>query len=129
MANPKGKEKRSMPFQTLEVNTRGSFQVLDVAIELASTMRQPAEVLRGRDPGLYRQLREATNSIALNIGESRGRNGRDRLHHLRIAAGSAEEVRTALRLAATWGDLRQEAIEPALRLVDRILSRLWRLTH
>jgi four helix bundle protein len=48
---------------------------------------------------------------------------------LRIAAGSAEEVRTALRLAAAWGDLQQEAIEPALRLVDRIIAMLWRLTH
>jgi four helix bundle protein len=127
MANPKRKGESIMRSQTLD---RGeSFQVLDVAIELASTMRQPAEVLRGRDPGLYRQLREATSSIALNIGESRGRNGRDRLHHLRIAAGSAQEVRVALRLAAAWGDLRQEAIEPALRLVDRILAMLWRLTH
>jgi four helix bundle protein len=129
MANPKGKEKRSMRFQALEVNTGGSFQVLDVAIELASTMRQPAEVLRRRDPGLYRQLREATSSIALNIGESRGRSGRDRLHHLRIAAGSAHEVHTALRLASAWGDLRPEAIQPALRLVDRIVAMLWRLTN
>jgi four helix bundle protein len=106
-----------------------AFQVLDVAIELVSTLQQPAEVLRRRDPALYRQLREATSSIGLNIGESRGRSGRDRLHHLRIAAGSAEEVCTALRLAAAWGDLRQEAIEPGLRLLDRIIAMLWRLTH
>ena len=118
-----------MRFQALEVKRVGSFQVLDVAIELVSTIRQPAEALRRRDPGLYRQLREAASSTALNIGESRGRSGRDRLHHFRIAAGSAEEVRTALRLALAWGDLREEAILPALELVDRIVAMLWRLTH
>ena len=46
-----------------------------------------------------------------------------------IAAGSAEEVRTALRLAAAWGDLQPEEIGPALLLVDHIVAMLWRLTH
>jgi four helix bundle protein len=105
------------------------FHVLEVAIELASTLRQPAEALRRRDPALYRQLREATCSIALNISEGAGRSGADRLHHYRIAAGSAQEAHTALRLAAAWGDLRPEALRPALELLERILAMLWRLTH
>jgi four helix bundle protein len=105
------------------------FQVLEVAIDLASTLRKPADAIRRRDPGLYRQLRDATNSIALNIGEAAGRSGADRLHHFRIAAGSAQEARTALRLAAAWGDLQPEAIQPALGLIDRILAMLWQITH
>ena len=105
------------------------FHALEVAIELASSLRQPAEAIRRRDPGLYRQLREASNSIGLNIGEASGRVGADRLHHFRIAAGSAEEVRTALRLAVAWGDLPPEAIQLPLRIVDRIVGLLWGLTH
>ena len=81
------------------------FQVLEFAIELASIVRQPAEAIRRRDPELYRQLRGATSSIGLNIAEGASRCGRDRLHHFRIAAGSAREACTALRLAAAWGDL------------------------
>ena len=102
--------------------------VLDAAIDLASALRQPAEAIRRHDPGLYRQLRDACNSIALNIGEATGRTGRDRLHHFRIALGSAHEVRTALRLAAAWGNVPPSATEAALRIIDRIAAMLWRLT-
>jgi four helix bundle protein len=105
------------------------FQALEVAIELASFVRQPADAIRRRDPSLYRQLRDATSSIALNIGEATGRTGADRLHHFRIAAGSAEEVRTALRLAVAWGDLPLVVIQPALQRLDRIVGLLWGLTH
>ena len=121
-----------MRFLAVEVTKGGSpmrFQVLEFAIELASILRQPADAVRRRDPELYRQLRGAASSIGLNIAEGASRSGRDRLHHFRIAAGSAQETRTALRLAAAWGDLEPEAIQPALRLIDRILAMLWPLTH
>jgi four helix bundle protein len=105
------------------------FQVLEFAIELASILRQPADVIRRRDPELHRQLRGAANSIGLNIAEGASRSGRDRSYHFRIAAGSAREARTALRLAAAWNDLPPEAIEPALGLIDRILAMLWPMTR
>ena len=105
------------------------FLALEVAIELAGIVRRPAEAIRRKGPTLYRHLREATNSIALNIGEGRGRSGADRVHHFRIAAGSAEEVRTALRLAVAWGDLEPKAVQPALDGVDRVVGLLWGLTH
>jgi four helix bundle protein len=65
----------------------------------------------------------------LNVAEGNRRSGKDRLHHFRIAAGSAEEVRTALRVAAAWGDLQEPAMAEPLRLLDRVLGMLWSLSR
>jgi len=74
-----------------------SFQVLEFSLELISSLREPLKVIRCRDPQLYRQIRAAGSSVAMNIAEGNWRSGGDRLHHFRVAAGSAAEVRTALR--------------------------------
>ncbi|MEW6747197.1 MAG: hypothetical protein AB1486_31065, partial [Planctomycetota bacterium] len=47
----------------------------------------------------------------------------------RGAAGSADELRTALRVVLAWGELEQPAIAEPLALLDRVLAMLWRLTH
>jgi hypothetical protein len=47
----------------------------------------------------------------------------------RIAAGSADEARTALEVAVAWGDLGSERVAPALALLDRVLAMLWKLTR
>jgi four helix bundle protein len=67
--------------------------------------------------------------VPLNLAEGRRRVGKDRLHHFRIAAGSAAEVRVALLVARAWGDLEARDVEEALLLLDRLLAMLWRLTH
>ena len=106
-----------------------SFYVLDVSMALVEQLRAPLESLRSRDPDLYRQIRAAASSIALNAAEGNRRIGKDRLHLFRIAAGSAAEVRTALRLAAAWGDLDATSVQAADQCLDRILGMLHRLTH
>jgi hypothetical protein len=53
----------------------------------------------------------------------------DRRHHWRVAAGSANEVYTTLRVAVAWGKLQQSEVDEALRLLDRVLAMTWRLTH
>jgi len=106
-----------------------SFQALDVALELVSSLRQPVGVLATRDPSLADQVRRAASSVALNLGEGRRRVGRDRVQHFRIAAGSAEEARTALRVALAWGHLGSAQVGDALALCDRVLAMLWRLTR
>jgi four helix bundle protein len=103
------------------------FVALEVSVEVIRSLRQPLEVLRSRDPELFRQVRKAASSIPLNLAEGNRRSGKDRVHHFRIAAGSADEVRTALRVAAAWGDLQEPAIAESLRLLDRLLGMLWRL--
>jgi len=46
-----------------------------------------------------------------------------------LPAGSADEVRAALRVAEAFGYLEPAAIEEPLQLVDRVLAMLWRLTR
>ncbi|HEV8325537.1 MAG TPA: hypothetical protein VG389_28270 [Myxococcota bacterium] len=61
--------------------------------------------------------------------EGRRRAGKDRLQSYRIAAGSADEVRAALLVAAAWGWLPEPALAAPLALLDRLLALTWRLTH
>jgi four helix bundle protein len=105
------------------------FEALEVSIEAIRLLRQPLEILRSRDPELFRQVRKAASSVPLNVAEGNRRSGKDRLHHFRIAAGSADELRTALRVAAAWGDLQDLAIAEPLRLLDRVLGMLWSLSR
>ncbi len=104
-----------------------SFKVLSLSIELARIVREPLRLIRREDRDLANQLRRAVNSIALNLSEGRQRDGRDRVH--RIAAGSADESRTALQLALAWEYAPSSALESALARLEDIISILWRLTH
>jgi len=105
------------------------FEALEISIAVIESLRGPLAALRLRDPDLHQQIRRAASSVPLNLAEGSRRAGRDRLHHFRIASGSAEEVRTALRVAAAWGDLSRDQIAPALALLDRSLRLLWGLCH
>ncbi len=87
-------------------------------------------MLERRDPSLAVQLRRAAASVSLNLAEGRRRTGKDRDSHLwRVAAGSANEVVAALRVAEAFGYLTDDAAAPSLALCDRVLAMLWRLTH
>jgi four helix bundle protein len=105
------------------------FEAHELSIAAIHSLRRPLELLRSRDPDLHRQIRKAASSVPLNLSEGNRRSGADRLHHFRIAAGSAEEVRTALRVAAAWGDLQEAAMAEPLELLDRLLAMVWRLGH
>ena len=106
-----------------------AFEVLELSIQLCRALRAPLERLRQHDRDLYDQAKRDANGIALSLSESRRRAGKDRLHLLRIGAGSADEVRTALRCAQAWGYLEDAATAEPLELLDRIQAMLWRLTH
>jgi four helix bundle protein len=105
------------------------FQALRVSLDLVRSLRRPVERLRARDRALSEQIRRAASAIALNLAEGRKRSGADRLHHFRIAAGSAEEVRTGLRVAEAWGDLPAAEVPDTLELLDRLSAMAWRLTR
>ena len=105
------------------------FIALETSLPLIRALRRSLSPLRIRDAKLYDQIRRAATSVALNLAEGAGRSGRDRRRHYRIAAGSAEEVRVALRVAEAWGDLSPQATAEALGRLDQLLAMLWRLTH
>jgi four helix bundle protein len=106
-----------------------TFEAFEISLQLISALRTPIERLQHHDSSLANQLRRAASSVSLNLSEGRRRIGKDRLHLWRIAAGSADEVRAALRVAQAWGFVEQELLGEPLALLDRVLAMLWRMTH
>jgi len=105
------------------------FDALELAIQLIRQLRPLVERLRSRNADAARQIRRAADSVPNNLAEGGKRLGRDRVHHFSVAAGSAEEVRTILRVAVAWGELSEAEVHEALQILDRILAMCWRLTH
>jgi four helix bundle protein len=106
-----------------------AFDAFTVAIEMVTSLRDPLERIRRHDRDLADQIRRAASSVALNVSEGARRDGRDRAHLYRVAAGSAAEVRAALDVAAAWAYVDSAALARARDLLDRELAILWRLTH
>jgi four helix bundle protein len=105
------------------------FEALELALTVITSLRKLLPTIRRSDPRLATQIRDAGSSIALNLGEGNRRQGRDRTHLWRIASGSAEEVRTALRVSLAWGYLGENAVAEALRRLDHLQAILWKLTR
>ena len=118
-----------MPSSSSSCSSPPTFQVLDVAHSLVPLLREPLQRLARRDRSLADQLYRAVSSVPLNIAEGNRRSGRDRQHLWRVAAGSADEVRAALRVAIAWGHVRPADVAPALEACDRVLAMPWRLTE
>lgn len=105
------------------------FEVEEVAIRLIEELRPLVPRIKARDRALADQLMRAANSVALNIGESNYSDPGNRRARLFTAAGSANETRLALRVAASWGHCTVADAEAAQGLIKRVLSMLWKLTH
>ena len=105
------------------------FQALEVALEIVASLRYVVCTIRRHDVKLAQQTVASASSIAANLAEGNRRSGRDRASFFRIAAGSADETRTHLRVAMAWGFLQLSDTETAMQLIDRELAMLWRLTH
>ena len=99
------------------------FDVYDRSLELITQLVAPVEALERRDRKLADELRRAANSIVLNIA------GKDQRYHWTVAAGSAEEARSALQLAAAWRKLDPASTATPLATLDRVAAMLYRLTH
>jgi four helix bundle protein len=73
----------------------------------------------GSDRRQARVGRGARSALA-NLAEGAGRSGRDRIHHWRIAYGSAKEVDIHLRLLIGTGSIECSRAESALQLFDDV---------
>ena len=104
------------------------FDLLDVCLEAIARLREVVPIIDRADRDLGRQIRRAASSIALNIGEARERSHRDRIHLVRVAHGSASEVRVAIRVALAWGILDRETVAPIDAILDRVGAMCWRLS-
>jgi four helix bundle protein len=105
------------------------FIALELSLDVIRALRSALLRLKEADSDLARQLRRALASAALNLGEGRRRRGADRKYHYSVAAGSADESVTCLRVAEAFGYLALAEVEDALAILDRVLAILWRLTQ
>ncbi len=112
-----------------ERQNRNGFDALDKAttaagIAISLVMRVPAPLKPIAD-----QVIRSSSSVPANLAEGAGRTGRDRIHHWRIAYGSAKEVDVHLRLLIGAGAIDSKRAESSLELFDDVRAMTWRLLH
>jgi four helix bundle protein len=105
------------------------FDAFDVALDLVRSLKEPIAKIAAHDPALADQLRRARSSVPLNLREGRRRAGRDRLHHWRVAAGSADEIVGALLVGEALDYVTRDDIAASLGFADRVLAMCWQMTH
>jgi four helix bundle protein len=93
-------------------------------IAISLVLRVPAPL-----KSLADQVIRSASSVPANLSEGHGRSGRDRMHHWRIAYGSAKEVDTHLRLLTEAGAIDKARVSTALQLFDQVRALTWRLLH
>ena len=109
---------QSTRFDALEKATTAAGIAISLVIRVPAPLKPIAD-----------QIIRSASSVPANLAEGAGRSGRDRLHHWRIAYGSAKEVDTHLRLLAGAGALNSRMAERSLSLFDRVRAMTWRLLH
>src|SRR5215468_3402596 len=105
------------------------FVAYEVSLEMVKSVAPVISAVANRDRALADQMRRAASSVPLNVAEGSRRAGRDRKHCYRIAAGSAHELRTSLRVAESWGYVDRGFTQSVDSLLDRELALLWGLTR
>ena len=101
----------------------------DLALEAAGIAISVVVRLPPPLKSLSDQVVRSASSVPANLAEGAGRAGRDRLHHWRIAYGSALEVDSHLRLLLNAGVVDEAKANEALQLFDRVRALTWRLVH
>ena len=105
------------------------FQVEELSIQLIASLVPLMPRIKQRDKDLADQLRRAASSIGLNCAEAAFSDPGNRRARLFTAAGSAGETRHALRQAVAWRLVTSGDAASALKLVERIVAILWRMTR
>ena len=106
-----------------------AFQVEELSLELLAALAPLMPHIKQRDKTLEDQLRRAASSIGLNCAEAAFSDPGNKRARLFTAAGSAGETRHALRQAVAWRLVTAGEAEAALKLVERIVAILWRMTR
>jgi four helix bundle protein len=105
------------------------FEALEMSLKVLERL-VPIEVrIRRKSSSLARQLADASESVALNLGEGRRRRDGDKRRHFEIAAGSASEVTVALRIAVAKGYITAAEAAEVDVVLDRVRAMLYRLTR
>jgi four helix bundle protein len=105
------------------------FDALEMSVQFLERLVPFETRIRQRSASLAKQLAEASESIALNLGEGRLRHAGDKRRHFEMAAGSASEVTVALRIAVAKRYVAAAELAEVEALLDRIRAMLYRLTR
>jgi len=108
---------------------RDPFIVQQTALEAAGIALRVARRVPAPLKSLADQVIRSATSVPANLAEGNGRTGRDRMHHWRIAYGSAKEVDVHLQLLLQAGAVDTSSASMALRLFDQVRAMTWRLLH
>ena len=106
-----------------------AFHVEELSIQLIEALVPLMPRIKQRDKALEEQLRRAASSIGLNCAEAAFSDPGNRRARLFTAAGSAGETRHALRQAIDWRLVAAGDAEVPMRLLERIVAILWRMTR
>jgi four helix bundle protein len=106
-----------------------TFQVLEDAIELCRLVKTSADDIEKHDRKLAGQLRGAAQSAAANVAEGMHRRGGHQRERFGVAYGSAQEVKTHLRVAEAFGYVTERATAKSYDRADKLAASLWRCLH
>ena len=101
---------------------RRALEAAGIAISLVLRVPSPLKSIAD-------QVIRSASSVPANLSEGHGRTGRDRMHHWRIAYGSAKEVDTHIRLLVHADAIDSSRAREALKLFDDVRAMTWRLLH
>ena len=103
-------------------------KIYPVVIEFIGGLRPLLAQIERRDRDLGRQLRRASSSVALNLGEGMYSRGELRTARYHTALGSMRESLSCLEVAQAFGYVRT-LDESLLAQVNRIIGTLVRLVE
>lgn len=112
-----------------EKKSMSNLIVGEVALELVEAIQPLVARIKRQDRSLADQLVRAASSVVLNISEADYSDPGNKRARLFTAAGSANEVRAAVRLAVAWKYCRADEVAIVQRLLERVIGTLWKLTH
>jgi four helix bundle protein len=106
-----------------------SLKITEVAYAVITELRPLLPRIKRMDRALADQLLRAASSMVLNLGEAEYSDAGTRRSRFFTAAGSTNETRTALRLAAAWGYVTSQQVESVSRRLGQVQAVLWTLSH
>ena len=105
------------------------FDALEMSLLILERLVAVEGRIRQKSRSLASQLADASERVALNLGEGRRRRDGDRRRHYEMAAGSAAEVTVALRIAVAKRYI-TEAERAAVEVpLDRLRALLYGLVR
>ena len=105
------------------------FDALEISLVVLERLAAVEGRIRQKSRSLAKQLAEASESVALNLGEGRLRKDGDRRRHYEFAAGSASEVTVALRIALAKRYITAAELAAVEEPLDRVRAMLYRLVQ